>query len=190
MLSSATRWRPQRKDYVDLWWQPGITRGFVWLDRPTKEPWSPTSPPYRILEDTSRFNYSHPHGSHSAIRIAHIIYETFRLGLPNVRWFVMDDDDTFFFTENLLQVLSKYDHNQYYYIGSNSKSSQHNMYHSYAMAFGGGRFAISYPLAKALEKIQDECLMTRYENLYRSDQRIQACLAELGVPLTKDLGFH
>eukprot|EP01018_Ginkgo_biloba_P013324 Gb_25698 [translate_table: standard] len=63
------------------------------------------------------------------------------------------------------------------------------MYNSYAMAFGGGRFAISYPLAKALEKIQDECL-TRYENLYGSDQRIQACLAELGVPLTKDPGFH
>eukprot|EP01018_Ginkgo_biloba_P038741 Gb_04360 [translate_table: standard] len=101
----------------------------------------------------------------------------------------MGDDDTFFFTENMLQVLSKYDHNQYYYIGSNSKSSQQNMYHSYAMAFGGGRFAISYPLAKALEKIQDECL-TRYENLYGSDQRIQACLAELGVPLTKDPGFH
>eukprot|EP01018_Ginkgo_biloba_P038518 Gb_36870 [translate_table: standard] len=101
----------------------------------------------------------------------------------------MGDDDTFFFTENLLQVLSKYDHNQYYYIASNSESSQQNMDHSYAMAFGGGGFAISYPLAKALEKNQDEC-RTRYENLYGSDHRIQACLAELGVPLTKEPGFH
>eukprot|EP01018_Ginkgo_biloba_P034201 Gb_39624 [translate_table: standard] len=155
IAASAKRWRPQRKYYVDLWWQPGITRGFVWLDRSTKEPLSPTSPPYRISEDTSGFNYSHPEGSRSAIRIARIVSETFRLGLPNVRWFVMGDDDTFFFTENLLQVLSKYDHNQYYYIGSNSESSQQNMDHSYAMAFGGGGFAI-----------------------------------KLGVPLTKEPGFH
>eukprot|EP01018_Ginkgo_biloba_P034203 Gb_39622 [translate_table: standard] len=188
IAASAERWK-ERKDYIDLWWQPGKTRGFVWLDFPTKEPWPPSSPPYRISEDTSRFNYSNPEGSRSAIRIARIVSETFRLGLPNVRWFVMGDDDTLFFTDNLLQVLSKYDYNQYYYIGSNSESTQQNVDHSYAMAFGGGGFAISYPLAKALEKIQDECL-TRYENLYGSDHRIQACLAELGVPVTKEPGFH
>ncbi|KAK6137396.1 hypothetical protein DH2020_028868 [Rehmannia glutinosa] len=64
-----------------------------------------------------------------------------------------------------------------------------NIYFSYGMAYGGGGFAISYPLAKALEKIQDRCIQ-RYPGLYGSDDRMQACMAELGVPLTKELGFH
>ncbi|KAE8706346.1 Detected protein of confused Function [Hibiscus syriacus] len=57
------------------------------------------------------------------------------------------------------------------------------------MAYGGGGFAISYPLAKALSKMQDRCIQ-RYPGLYGSDDRIQACMAELGVPLTKERGFH
>ncbi|GAU26522.1 hypothetical protein TSUD_361550 [Trifolium subterraneum] len=47
------------------------------------------------------------------------------------------------------------------------------------MAYGGGGFAISYPLAIALEKMQDRCIQ-RYPGLYGSDDRIQACMAELG----------
>ena len=57
------------------------------------------------------------------------------------------------------------------------------------MAYGGGGFAISYPLAKELAKMQDRC-MQRYPALYGSDDRMQACMAELGVPLTKEAGFH
>ncbi|CAI0417176.1 unnamed protein product [Linum tenue] len=81
------------------------------------------------------------------------------------------------------------DHTQYYYIGSLSESHLQNIYFSYGMAYGGGGFAISYPLAKALEKIQDRCIQ-RYPGLYGSDDRMQACMAELGVPLTKEVGFH
>lgn len=101
----------------------------------------------------------------------------------------MGDDDTVFITENLVRVLNKYDHNQYYYIGSLSESHLQNIYFSYGMAYGGGGFAISYPLAKALEKMQDRCIQ-RYPGLYGSDDRMQACMSELGVPLTKELGFH
>ena len=57
------------------------------------------------------------------------------------------------------------------------------------MAYGGGGFAISYPLAMALEKMQDKCIQ-RYPGLYGSDDRIQAYMAELGVPLTKEKRFH
>eukprot|EP00253_Pinus_taeda_P000803 PITA_00803 len=187
IASSAQKWQ-QRKPYIDLWWQPGRTRGFVWLDRPVNETGNPKLP-IRISEDTSRFNYTHPQRIRSAIRISRIVSETFRLGLPDVRWFVMGDDDTFFVPQNLVRVLAKYDHNQYYYIGSNSESTDQNAIHSYSMAYGGGGFAISYPLARALAQTQDQCLH-RYPYLYGSDQRVQACLAELGVPLTKEPGFH
>jgi hypothetical protein len=89
------------------------------------------------------------------------VSEMVRLGLPDVDWFVMGDDDTLFFADNLVHVLSKYDHRKMYYIGSNSESHLQNILFSYSMAFGGGGFAISYPLAKALTKMQDACL-SRY----------------------------
>ncbi|KAJ9565158.1 hypothetical protein OSB04_001124 [Centaurea solstitialis] len=57
------------------------------------------------------------------------------------------------------------------------------------MAYGGGGFAISYPLAVELERMQDRCIK-RYPGLYGSDDRMQACMAELNVPLTKEPGFH
>ncbi|CAN1793576.1 hypothetical protein LINPERHAP1_LOCUS20045 [Linum perenne] len=86
----------------------------------------------------------------------------------------MGDDDTVFVAENLLAVLNKYDHEQYYYIGSNSESHLQNIMFSYAMAYG-------YPLAEALSEMQDRCL-GRYPGLYGSDDRIQACMAEIVYP--------
>ena len=135
-------------------------RGFVWLDEiPDEgEEWSNKFPAFKVSENTSHFEYTYKGGWRSAIRISRIVTETFRLGLPDVDWFVMGDDDTLFFVENLLQVLSKYDHTKMYYIGSNSESHLQNILFSYNMAFGGGGFAISYPLVKLLTKMQDGCI--------------------------------
>ncbi|KAJ7527906.1 hypothetical protein O6H91_16G075600 [Diphasiastrum complanatum] len=185
--AAAKTWN-SRQRYMKQWWRPKEMRGFVWLDEPVAN-CSDSLPPCKISADTSQFTYTNVRGPRSAVRIARIVTETFRLGLPDVHWFVMGDDDTFFVAENLVKVLSKYDHNLFYYIGSSSESHQQNLEFSYNMAFGGGGFAISYPLAKALESMQDDCLQ-RYPSLYGSDERIQACLAELGVPLTKEPGFH
>ncbi|CAN1249384.1 hypothetical protein LINPERPRIM_LOCUS7126 [Linum perenne] len=101
----------------------------------------------------------------------------------------MGDDDTVFLPENVARILDKYDHRQYYYVGSSSESHIQNIYFSYNMAYGGGGFAISYPLALELAKVQDKCIQ-RYPGLYGSDDRVHACMAELGVPLTKEPGFH
>ncbi|KAK4748242.1 hypothetical protein SAY87_014828 [Trapa incisa] len=188
---SASTW-DNRRHYCELWWRPNITRGFVWLDEsPQKNvTWPEGSPPYRVSEDTSRFEYTCWYGQRSAIRIARIVKESFDLGLSNIsRWFVMGDDDTVFFTENLVTVLSKYDHNQMYYIGANSESVEQDIVHSYSMAYGGGGFAISYPLAAELVKVLDGCI-NRYAYMYGSDQKIHGCLTEIGVPLIKEPGFH
>ncbi|XP_051131213.1 uncharacterized protein LOC127251525 [Andrographis paniculata] len=190
IAASADLWR-FRKDYIKAWWRPGQTRGVVWLDRNvtiTKDDYL-SLPEIRISDDTSSLPYTHRQGKRSALRISRIVSETLRLGMNDVRWFVMGDDDTVFFVDNLVRILSKYDHNQLYYIGSSSESHIQNIFFSYAMAYGGGGFAISYPLAVELEKMQDKCIQ-RYPGLYGSDDRIQACMAELGVPLTKEIGFH
>ncbi|XP_042517568.1 uncharacterized protein LOC122091618 [Macadamia integrifolia] len=188
IAASARLWE-QRKNYIKLWWRPDEMRGIVWLDKSVKTQRDEALPPLKISGDTSQFAYKNRQGHRSAIRISRIVSETVRLGMKDVKWFVMGDDDTVFIPENLVRVLSKYDHTQFYYIGSLSESHLQNIYFSYGMAYGGGGFAISYPLAKALERMQDKCIQ-RYPGLYGSDDRMQACMAELGVPLTKELGFH
>lgn len=188
IAASARLWE-QRKNYIKLWWRPKEMRGVVWLDKSVKVRSNEGLPPIKISSDTSKFGYTNKQGHRSAIRISRIVSETLRLGLKDVRWFVMGDDDTVFVVENLVRILNKYDHRQFYYIGSLSESHLQNIYFSYGMAYGGGGFAISYPLAQALAKMQDRCIQ-RYPGLYGSDDRMQACMAELGVPLTKELGFH
>lgn len=164
-IAAATDMWWGRKEYLKLWWRPAQMRGYVFLDKPPYGNfWPPEWPPYRISENTSHFEYTYKGGWRSAIRISRIVSEMLRMDLPNVDWFVVGDDDTLFFADNLVQVLSKYDHTKLYYIGSNSESHLQNILFSYSMAFGGGGFAISYPLAKALAKIQDDCL-TRYTPL-------------------------
>lgn len=190
IAGSAKTW-DGRRHYSKLWWKPNTTRGFVWLDEEplNNRTWPAELPAYKVSKDTSSFKYTCWYGSRSAIRLTRIVKESFDLGLENVRWFVMGDDDTLFFTENLVTVLNKYDHSQMYYIGANSESVEQDLIHSYGVAYGGGGFAISYPLAAALVRILDGCI-NRYAQLYGSDQKIQACLSEIGVPLTKELGFH
>lgn len=99
------------------------------------------------------------------------------------------DDDTVFFVDNLVGVLSKYDHRKWFYVGSWSESYEQNEEHSFDMAYGGGGFAISAGLARILATVLDSCLM-RYGHLYGSDERIYSCVAELGVGLTREPGFH
>ncbi|KAK3012471.1 hypothetical protein RJ639_007982 [Escallonia herrerae] len=188
IAASSNLW-DKRKEYIKIWWRPEETRGVVWLDKKVSTRRDEGLPEIRISGDTSNFKYTNRQGRRSALRISRVVSETLRLGMEDVRWFVMGDDDTVFVVENVLRVLSKYDHNQLYYVGSSSESHVQNIFFSYAMAYGGGGFAISYPLAVELEKMQDRCIQ-RYPGLYGSDDRIQACMAELGVPLTKEPGFH
>ncbi|KAI5058535.1 hypothetical protein GOP47_0026705 [Adiantum capillus-veneris] len=197
IASTVSNWE-NRQEYVKLWWQPpaGGTprRGFVWLEEPLLQATNVSAdnlvlPDVRISGNTDRFLYTWKGGSPSAIRVSRIVSETFRLSLPDVRWFVLGDDDTIFFPENLAMVLQKYDHTKLYYLGQSSESHKQSARHSFGMAYGGGGIAISYALAESLEKMQDGCL-TRYPHVYGSDSRIEACAAELGIPLTREPGFH
>ncbi|XP_074379825.1 uncharacterized protein LOC141720997 isoform X2 [Apium graveolens] len=192
IASNKVSWN-SRKEFVRLWWKPKQMRGCVFLDynrtSSDQDDQDDLLPPLCMSADTSRFLYTYRGGLRSAIRVARVVSETVALNHTNVRWFVFADDDTVFFPENLVKVLSKYDHELWYYIGSNSESFTQNRFFSFNMAYGGAGFAISYPLAKVLAKTFDSCI-ERYPYLYGSDGRISACLAELGVTLTKEPGFH
>ncbi|CAI0412070.1 unnamed protein product [Linum tenue] len=188
-LSGSNDTWDDRSKSNSVWWSPNRTRGFVWLEdvqRPDSSP-APNSAPTRVSSpEWTRFGFS---SSRPAVRIARTITDSFGLKLPGVRWFVMGDDDTVFFPENLVSLLANYDHNEMWYIGGNSESVEQAVMHSYEMAFGGGGFAISYPLAELLVENLDRCL-ERFHYFYGSDQRIWACITELGVGLTPHRGFH
>ncbi|XP_020271458.1 uncharacterized protein LOC109846623, partial [Asparagus officinalis] len=188
-IAATSKFWDTRKEYIEQWWRPKSTRGIVWLDRNVRTYRNESLPDIRVSSNTSRFPYKHKRGSRSALRISRIVSETLRLGLGNVRWLVMGDDDTVFVVDNVVRLLKGLDHRGFYYVGSSSESHIQNLLFSYNMAYGGGGFAISYALAVELEKMQDGC-MGRYAGLYGSDDRIHACMAELGVPLMKHPGFH
>ena len=57
------------------------------------------------------------------------------------------------------------------------------------MDFGGGGIAVSYPLARALSNMLDECLEW-YPFLSGNDDQLCACICNLGVPLAKEPRFH
>ncbi|KAM3301648.1 hypothetical protein P3S67_016150 [Capsicum chacoense] len=192
-IASSSKTFSQRKKFLRLWYKPNFTRTYVFLDHPSSENYnSPENidlPPFLIYDDMSRFPYTHGLGARYALGLTYMIKQVVARNDSNVRWYIFGDDDTVFIVDNLVKTLQKYDHNEWYYIGSNSESYVQNDYFSFDMAFGGGGYAVSSPLARVLARVLDSCLM-RYPSLYSSDARIFSCLAELGVSLTHEPGFH
>ncbi|XP_062191912.1 uncharacterized protein LOC133895532 [Phragmites australis] len=195
-VASSRRTLPLRLPLLRLWLR-APARAFVFLDAPAPVPASdlPAGLRLRVSADASRFPYSHRRSLPSAVRVARIAKELLldlkdqsRLH-PAPRWLVLADDDTAFVLPNLLHTLKKYDWREPWYVGARSESAAQNAWHGFAMAYGGGGIAVSWPLARRLARALDSCVV-RYPHLYGSDGRIYACLAELGVELTHEPGFH
>ncbi|KAL9230658.1 hypothetical protein vseg_005981 [Gypsophila vaccaria] len=192
IASTRTTW-PKQTQYLKLWWKPENMRGCVFVDALLTDQNNvsvhPSLPPIRVSQDTSQFRYTHKHGYRSLIREARTITDTVNLDYPDAKWYVFGYGDTVFFPDNLVKVLSKYNHELWYYVGTNSEIVEQNAVNSFEMGFWGAGFALSAPLAKVVAKVFDSCL-ERYHYLYGSDGRIYSCLAELGVGLTHEPGFH
>lgn len=101
----------------------------------------------------------------------------------------MGDDDSLLFVDNIVDVLSKYDHTKKHYIGTFSETIKSNVRFSFDMAYGGAGYALSYPLVKALVAKLEECI-ERYHFIWAGDQLQSFCLSDLGVDVTHEKGFH
>lgn len=182
-IASSASSLGSRAPYLRLWHNPlsRLNTTFLFLDRPPPEPSPPSLPPIIVQSNITSRSFGH--------RIARIVQDVVALDVPGIYWYVFGDDDTLFFTENLVRILAKYNHNRWYYIGGSSESYEQNEKFYFDMAYGGGGFVISAPLARVLARVLGSCL-DRYHHLFGSDARIFACLAELGVRLTLETGFH
>ncbi|CAH9070551.1 unnamed protein product, partial [Cuscuta europaea] len=196
LVGSENAWH-HRKAYIETWWRPNVTRGFIYLDtEPTEEllPWSPWSPPYRVSDNITRVVAETGHVDATVARLVHGIMEVFRDcdgddGAEELRWVVMGDDDSIFMLDNMVELLAKYDHRKYYYFGGHSEFILSNFWYSFNQGFGGAGFFLSYPLAKALAHSMDSCLK-RYNQLRAADSTTMACIADLGINLTPVPGIH
>ncbi|XP_042022135.1 uncharacterized protein LOC121769402 [Salvia splendens] len=189
LVGSEKAWH-HRKAYIESWWRPNATHGLLFLDTaPTGDllPWSAASPPYRVSDDLTRFlNKSDV----VAQRIIHAIMEVYREEEhENMRWLVMGDDDSIFVVDNMLQILSGYDHTKYYYFGGQSEFILSNYWYSFSQGFGGAGFIMSLPLAKLVAADMDKCLL-RYRHLNAADKTTMSCIADIGVNLTPLKGIH
>ncbi|XP_019155346.1 PREDICTED: uncharacterized protein LOC109152214 [Ipomoea nil] len=196
ILGSEKAWH-HRKPYVESWWRPNATLGFLLLDKPPEGelvPWSPASPPYRVSDNISRVLEETKHVDSRVARMVHGIMETVRDAPQRARgtlprWVIMGDDDSIFLVDNLVDLLAQYDHTKYYYIGGHSEFIPANYHFSFKNAFGGAGIVLSFPLAMAMADGIMDCLK-RYSYLHSSDNTTAFCIADLGVNLTPHQGFH
>ncbi|KAK9939627.1 hypothetical protein M0R45_016317 [Rubus argutus] len=182
----------QKQAYIEAWWRPNVTRGYLFLDKaPTTEflPWPSSSPPFRVNEDVTRLKVYPKIVNPVQVRIVRSILEIHRESDKDVRWYVMSDDDTILVVDNLVEVLAKYDHTKYHYIGTSSECIKSNIDFSFDMAYGGAGYILSYPLVAALSTKLDECI-ERYPYSWTSDFTLHECLTDLGVTLTQEKGLH
>ncbi|KAH6766708.1 hypothetical protein C2S52_017691 [Perilla frutescens var. hirtella] len=193
VLGSEGEWH-FRKQYIESWWRPNKTRGFLYLDKaPATDllPWSVASPPYRVSDNLTMFLEEIRAVVPMVIRLVHGIKEVLRdVGDENLRWVVMGDDDSIFFVDNIVDVLVQYDHNKYYYIGGASESMASNVRFSFNMGFGGAGIVLSYTLAKALADDMENCLRRHAPFLITSDSIVMACVGDIGVDLSPNKGLH
>ncbi|KAE8735521.1 Myosin-related isoform 2 [Hibiscus syriacus] len=149
-----------------------------------------TSPPYNINSDATKLPVYRKLANPIEAQIFRSVLDSFNLGdNQGVRWYVMVDDDTVFFLENLVETLAKYDHTKHYYIGMCSESAISNFLFAYDMAYGGSGYALSYSLVQQLAPLMNDCL-ERYPFSHTSNHLASSCLFDLGISPTIEPGVH
>ncbi|XP_021278536.1 uncharacterized protein LOC110412330 [Herrania umbratica] len=173
LVGSLKTWK-QRRAYTEAWWGPNENRGNIFLDSPPSEeflPWPETSPHFQVNEDATKVAVYPKLANPFEARIFRSVLDSFRLGdNKDVRWFVMADDDTLFFVDNLVEAVIS------------------NFLFFFDMAYGGAGYALSYSLVEELAPLMDDCL-DRYPFMHTSDYLSFSCLSDLGIGLTVERGM-
>ncbi|KAJ3244571.1 hypothetical protein HDU78_010781 [Chytriomyces hyalinus] len=117
------------------------------------------------------------------------LFETY----PDAHWYMMIDDDTYIFLDNLMEHLSTVDHETPIYAGrANAFIGCDNVQHhgdGPAFAHGGSGIVISNAAMKLLIGNYDDC-MQRYSSCWAGDVRVGLCFRDLKVRITTHIGFN
>jgi hypothetical protein len=106
-----------------------------------------------------------------------------------VQWFVVGDDDTIWFVNNLLRTLGYYNSSESIYLGNISDKKSQIKRHGTFYAYGGAGILLSRPLAFLFVQHRQKC--KRFLHIYPGDEMIGKCVTEeLKINLTKNYNFH
>ncbi|KAI9223915.1 hypothetical protein BC828DRAFT_412802 [Blastocladiella britannica] len=103
---------------------------------------------------------------------------------PNAEWFVMIDDDTYLFMENLHRVLSGFNSSMPYYIGSPTHFRDCDgvkvLGSGPMFNHGGSGIILSREALRRMVNIADECIV-RYNDCWAGDVRLGLCMRDAGI---------
>ncbi|KAJ3365720.1 hypothetical protein HDU91_002088 [Kappamyces sp. JEL0680] len=121
---------------------------------------------------------------------------------PEAKWYMMVDDDSYVFLDNLDSFLQDFNSSLPYYFGAGNTFSDcdgvQSWRHSTAFAHGGSGILVSRGAMLRLQSLWEFCIV-RYHGASRrvltidcwaGDVRLGLCLRDAGVLLTNVKGFH
>ncbi|KAJ8327021.1 hypothetical protein QVD99_005110 [Batrachochytrium dendrobatidis] len=112
---------------------------------------------------------------------------------PNAEWFVMLDDDTYMFFDNLLNMVSDLDPEKPYYIGARNMFIGCDGVKKWgdgpAFGHGGSGIVLSRAAIRTMVSNLDACIV-RYKTCWAGDVRTALCLRDQNILLKDPKGFH
>jgi hypothetical protein len=116
-----------------------------------------------------------------------ILYETY----PHAEWFIMIDDDTFMFFDNLKRYLSNFNCDKEYYIGLPNKFRGCDGVAEFGQGpqfgQGGAGIIVSRATIKKMMLIVDKCIV-KYKDCWAGDVRLGLCLRDAGILIDNSCG--
>eukprot|EP00842_Homolaphlyctis_polyrhiza_P001503 jgi/Hompol1/2353/HPOL_005962-RA len=112
---------------------------------------------------------------------------------PDAKWYMMIDDDTYVFFENLLDMLNMYDAEKPLYMGShNVFRGCDNVYRlgdGPGFAHGGSGIVLSRGAMRELMTGIDQCIL-KYRDCFAGDVRLALCLRDHKIYITDPKTFN
>ena len=126
--------------------------------------------------------------THKNLPAYRLLYDTY----PNAQWYMMIDDDTYVFMDNLVDSLSKFDPNEDHYLGLANfyrgcggvrKFSPENLF-----AHGGSGIVLSRGAMVEMYPNIHKCII-QSEKCWAGDVRVALCLRDLGIKVKSSRSF-
>lgn len=109
--------------------------------------------------------------------------------LPNSEWYVLHDDDTMWFMDNLLTILKLHNSSKEIYLGAHSDNVGQVKRHGSYFAYGGGGVILSKSLIARI--VRDMAATEKYKGAGFWDVMIGDYIVKgLNVSLVNDMRFH
>ncbi|KAJ3227495.1 hypothetical protein HDU81_006713 [Chytriomyces hyalinus] len=112
---------------------------------------------------------------------------------PDADWFLMIDDDSYVYWDNLAEYLKDKDPNKPYYTGQNNHFKGCDGIKEFGIgiliAQGGAGILASRAAMKLLLNVVDTCII-KYKDCWAGDIRTALCFRDAGVLIDWGVGFH